>query len=151
MNALHEKNPLNLAELADRFGLEEMLAAEKETAFLISRLYYFGVLTLTDERTQGGRLIFRIPNLVIRKLYVERIQEMLLPNAADKDDAQRAAEEFTQTGNIQSAITFIEQRYFKDFNFCRVLSFINSYLSYMDPVIFESFTKLSKFSKAHPW
>ncbi len=46
--------------------------------FYVSLLCYFGLLTLTPERTPIGELTFRIPNLVIRKLYVE--QNRLCPS-----------------------------------------------------------------------
>jgi len=46
--------------------------------FLASLLYFFGVLTYGG-RDARGRLQLVIPHLVVRKLYVERIQETLLP------------------------------------------------------------------------
>ena len=113
---LNGENPVNIDELADRFGVEAMLSATKDTTFMISLLYYFGVLTLTNERTKNGKLILQIPNLVIRKLYVERIHEMLLPEFSDKEEARQAAEKFYQTGNLQPLCDFIEQRYFRVFD-----------------------------------
>jgi len=113
MDALAEAEPINIPELVDRFGVEDMLSPAKDETFLASLLYYFGVLTLTDKRTDMGKLIFRIPNLVIRKLYVERIRDTLLPEARDKDDSRRAAEAFYQTGDMGPLRDFIEKRYFK--------------------------------------
>jgi hypothetical protein len=52
MHALSEQTPVSITELADRFGVEEMFHATKNTTFLVSLLYYFGVLTLTDQRTE---------------------------------------------------------------------------------------------------
>lgn len=116
LDALNGENPVNIDELADRFGVEAMLSASKDTTFMISLLYYFGVLTLTNERTKNGKLILKIPNLVIRKLYVERIYEMLLSEFSDKEEARRAAEQLYQTGNLQPLCDFIEQHYFKVFD-----------------------------------
>lgn len=116
LDALNGESPVSIDELADRFGVEAMLAATQDTTFMISLLYYFGVLTLTNERTEFGKLILRIPNLVIRKLYVERIQEMLLPEFSDKEEAYRAAELLYQTGDFQPVCDLIEQRYFKVFD-----------------------------------
>lgn len=116
VSALNEDTPVSITELADRFGVEEMLTAVKDTAFMASLLYFFGVLTLTEQHTALGKLILRIPNLVIRKLYVERMQDLLLSDAIARDDAQRAAEIFYQTGNLQPLCDFMEQRYFTVFD-----------------------------------
>lgn len=74
--ALAEAPPISIVALADRFGLRQMLAETKTTTFLASLLYYLGALTLGGE-TATGELILRVPNLVMRKLYVERLAEMI--------------------------------------------------------------------------
>jgi hypothetical protein len=116
MDALSKNRPVSIPELADRFGVQDMLSPAKDATFMVSLLYYFGVLTFTEKRTVLGKLVFRIPNLVIRKLYVERIQEMLLPEFSDKDEARNTAEHFYQTGDIQPLCDFMERRYFKVFD-----------------------------------
>ena len=50
--------------------------------FMASLLYYFGVLSL-EGRTDQGKLTLRVPNLVMRKLYVEQTAEMHLPDPVD--------------------------------------------------------------------
>jgi hypothetical protein len=115
LDALGEE-PVSIPEVADRFGMADMLSPDKDTVFIVSLLYYFGVLTLTEKRTEMGKLVFQIPNLVIRKLYAERIREMLLPDFSDKDGVQHAAEEFYRTGSLQSLCDFIESRYFRVFD-----------------------------------
>jgi len=115
-NALSEEQPLAIAEIADRFGVKEMLFAVKDNSFMVSLLYYFGVLTLTDKETDYGELIFQIPNLVIRKLYVERLQEIFLPRFEELDKAQRVARIFSQTGDMQPLCDFMEDYYFKVFD-----------------------------------
>ncbi len=79
-----------------------------------SFLYYFGVLTI-DGETEVGELILRVPNLVTRGLYVERIQEMLLPDPLDRDDGVLAAEQLYAKGNMEPLCEFVEQRFFKVF------------------------------------
>ncbi len=70
---------LTVEDISDRFGITEMLAdSSKNNAFLASFLYYFGVLTLAGEDSEG-EVILKVPNLVIWSLYVERVQKMLLP------------------------------------------------------------------------
>lgn len=115
IDALDDNHPLVISELSDHFGVKEMLYATKDTSFMASLLYYFGVLTF-DGETQGGELILRIPNLVMRKLYVERIQELLLPEWTHKQQVKRIVQQFYQTGNIQPLCQFMEQTYFKVFN-----------------------------------
>jgi len=109
MGALNEEHPLSILKLSYRFGVEDMLSERKDTTFMASLLYYFGVLTLSGD-TPFGELILKIPNLVVRKLYIERIKEMLLPDV-DKDDALRVARTFYSTGDIQPLCEFIEQRF----------------------------------------
>lgn len=114
MEALNEDHPLAIAELADRFGVEEMLYSVKDDTFVVSLLYYFGVLTLTG-RTSLGKLAFRIPNLVVRRLYVEQLRDMLLPDS-NREKAVRAAEALYSTGDMQPLCEFIERRYFRAFD-----------------------------------
>jgi hypothetical protein len=115
MQALDEQRPLSIMRLADRFGVEDVLQATKDHTFMISLLYYFGVLTLAGQNT-FGELLLRIPNLVVRKLYVERIQDMLLPDLTGRDEAQRAAQTLYQAGDMQPLCDFIEGRYFRAFD-----------------------------------
>ncbi len=81
---------------------------------MTSFLYYFGVLTI-DGQTEEGKLILRVPNLVTRGLYVERIQQMLLPEPADRDDGVFAAEQLYTKGDMDPLCEFVEQRFFKVF------------------------------------
>lgn len=113
LDALQEETPVSVPQLADRFGLTEMLSETHDTVFMASLLYYLGVLTLTGERTPFGELILRIPNLVIRKLYAERLREMLLPDGRNQDAGRQAAQALYQTGDMQPLCDFIEQHYFK--------------------------------------
>jgi len=54
LNALSDETPLIIQDIADRFGVEDMLTVTKDTEFMASLLYFFGVLTLTDQQRQGG-------------------------------------------------------------------------------------------------
>jgi hypothetical protein len=83
--------------------------------FLVSFLYYFGVLTLAGE-TSNLEVILKVPNQVIQSLYVERIQRMLLPEPDDRDDGKFAARKLYQEGKMKPLIDFMESRYFQVFN-----------------------------------
>lgn len=110
--ALNEQEPLTVTTLAQRFGIAEILSGKKKsTEYLAALLYYLGVLTL-DRRTALRKLVLRIPNLVVRELYVERLREILLPDVDDQETAQQAAEIFFVTGDLQPLCDFVERRLF---------------------------------------
>ncbi|MEN8221318.1 MAG: AAA family ATPase [Pseudomonadota bacterium] len=113
--ALNEIPPLSLTELANRFSVDDMLNATKDTTFIVSLLYYLGILTFNGE-TEFGDLRFKIPNLVARKLYVERLFERFLPIDTERSEARQIAKHFYQTGDLQAACDFMEQRYFRVFD-----------------------------------
>ena len=115
LDAVQEEPPLALSVLADRFGVEDMLTAVKDAPFMASFLYYFGVLTFGG-RTSLGHLILRIPNLVARKLYVERVQDMLLPDVRAQDAGRQAIDQFLLSGDLGPVCAFVEQRYFRVFD-----------------------------------
>ena len=113
--ALNEGEPLAVAQLSNRFGVQDMLTAPRTPDFLATLLYYFGVLTLAG-RDALGKLQLAVPNQVIRKLYVERLQEQLLPRYEDQEQRQAVVERFYRTGDLDPLCDFLEQRYFKVFD-----------------------------------
>ncbi|RRR73774.1 MAG: AAA family ATPase [Candidatus Viridilinea halotolerans] len=108
-------NPLELpsvARLASRFGVEDMLTQVRDETFMLSLLYYFGVLTL-DCINNMGKLVLRIPNLVVQKLYVEQLRNHLLPEFGERQTLQRATEALYYHGDLHPLCTFIETTYFR--------------------------------------
>lgn len=114
VQAFQDETTVSVQTLADRFGVEDVLAAHKDPRFMISLLYYFGVLTLAGNN-KFGDLQLRVPNLVIRNLYVERLQALLLPETEQQEAAQ-AAQQLQRQGDLQPLCDFIEQRYFRVFS-----------------------------------
>ncbi|MFN0123961.1 MAG: AAA family ATPase [Blastocatellia bacterium] len=112
VGALNDDEELAVRKLADRFGVEDMLTARRDATFMASLLYFFGVLTQAG-RGPRGDLRLRIPNLVTRKLYAERLQAQLLPEPADQDAAERATNALLRTGDLQPLCDFMEQRYLR--------------------------------------
>jgi len=112
---LNEEKPFAIAELSNRFGVNDILTATKDTPFMASLLYYFGVLTF-DGYSTSGELILKIPNLVMRKLYVEQLQDLFLPDWTAKEQVRGIAQAFYQTGNLHPLCQFMTQNYFKAFN-----------------------------------
>ncbi len=107
---LNETPPLSLKQLANRFGVDDMLNPTKDATFIVSLLYYLGILTFNG-KTFIGKWRFKIPNLVVRKLYVERLFETFLPIETERSVAHQIAEDFYQTGDLQPVCDFLEQRF----------------------------------------
>ncbi|MEZ4865190.1 MAG: AAA family ATPase [Caldilineaceae bacterium] len=93
LQIMDTEHPPAVVALEERFGVHEMLAESNTEPFMLSLLYYLGVLTLDGGLTREGELILRIPNLVMQQLYAERLLRMLLPDAAARDHGQAAAKE----------------------------------------------------------
>ena len=104
-----------IQKISKRFGLSEMLTdASRDRVFLVSFLYYFGVLTLAG-KTDQGELRLRVPNLVIQGLYVERVQRMLLPDPVLRDRGRDAAKKVYQKGDMGPLCAFVQKDYFAVF------------------------------------
>ncbi len=116
LNVTRGQEPAAVTNISDRFGIRDMLADNsRDHAFIVSFLYYFGVLTIAGIRFDG-KLELRVPNLVMRGLYVDRIQRMLLPEPDDRDEGVFAAEQLYGKGDMQPLCDFLEQRYFQVFH-----------------------------------
>ena len=115
LDALAEQPAVSIPELADRFGVQDMLDARKDDVFMASLLYYFGVLTIGG-KGDFGKTALHIPNLVIRKLYAERIRDSLLPDNQSMETARQAAEALYQQGDLRPLCDFVERKYFKIFH-----------------------------------
>ena len=115
LNLMQKAHEVVVSKVSNRFGVKDMLTDKsKNNTFLISFLYYFGVLTLAGENSEG-EMTLRVPNLVMQSLYVERVQRMLLPEPADRDDGTFAAKQVYQKGHMQPLCDFVENRYFTVF------------------------------------
>ena len=115
LNALDQEKSLLLQNLSGRFGVGDMLNAAKDRTFMLSLLYYFGVMTFAG-RGLLGKSVMKIPNLAVKKLYAERIREMWMPESPGRNDASETAEMFFMSGNMQPLCDFIEQKYFRVFD-----------------------------------
>ncbi len=116
LDITRETEQITISDISDRFGIRDMVSDEtKDYEFLISFLYYFGVLTI-DGQTFEGELIMKVPNLVMRGLYINKLRQMLLPEPGERDDGRFAAKKLYAKGNIEPLCKFIEERYFKVFH-----------------------------------
>ena len=64
---LDETRTTPLRQLETRFGVEQLQRVQHDPTYMLSLLYFFGVLTIADVDGMG-RLVLAIPNLVIRGL-----------------------------------------------------------------------------------
>ena len=107
--------PVVIPELVRRFGVADVLDAVKDQPFMASLLYFFGILTL-DGLTPFNECRLRIPNLVARGLYVERLRETWLPQV-DQGGAARALQpairRLAQQADLTPLADLIEQGYFR--------------------------------------
>jgi hypothetical protein len=92
---LDDQNPLSLQKLENQFGIEMLQTLQQDERFMVSLLYYFGVLTITGNGTLGEPIL-GVPNLVIRGLYIEQLKKYTLPNAQDDQTVERMAQQFYQ-------------------------------------------------------
>nr|CAA6821893.1 MAG: PD-(D/E)XK nuclease superfamily protein [uncultured Thiotrichaceae bacterium] len=113
LDALEDR--FGVEALEDRFGVEALREMQSGQKFMLSLLYYFGVLTISG-RSALGELAFGVPNLVIRSLYVEELRKRVLPDAQDGDKVQHLARDFYRTADLQPLAEFMENQYFRVFS-----------------------------------
>jgi hypothetical protein len=111
--------PIKVSQIADRFTLAKMLEyATGDSAHLAAFLYYFGMLTIAGV-TAKRRLLLAPPNLVARKLYLDEILRLLVPDdedpAALRRQGRELAWELTENGDLQPLLSFVEERLFPSF------------------------------------
>ncbi len=116
LDITREKEPPAVSDISDRFGIRDMLNEQgRHHGFIASYLYYFGVLTIAGERSDGT-LELRVPNLVTRGLYVDNIAMLLLPNPSERDEGRFAANDLTSKGDMAPLCEFVEKNYFRVFS-----------------------------------
>ncbi|MBK1649973.1 AAA family ATPase [Rhabdochromatium marinum] len=113
--ALDPEHPPLIASLVHRFGVEDMRRAPKDAPFLGSLLYFLGALTLKDH-TPFGELVLGIPNLVIRKLYVEKLHDQLFPEYPERESLREAAKVFYTQGDLAPLIEVLEANHLRVFD-----------------------------------
>jgi len=110
--ALSGDDQVVIPQLARRFGVEDMLRTVKDQPFMASLLYYFGVLTLAGV-TPYNETMLKVPNLVARALYVERLRDIWLPDNEDRSRMVKVARHLCQTADPAPLCDFIESRLFR--------------------------------------
>ena len=107
--------PVAIDKLERRFGIKQVIDDQShDYRFIVSFLYYFGVVTLQGE-TATGEMVLGVPNLVVRGLFIERIRQMLLPEPKTRDLGRQAGKRLYAKGDMQPVCDFVENHYFKVF------------------------------------
>ncbi len=102
-----EDTTVAIPRLKTSFSLDELTTRNrKDRAAVASLLYYMGLLTLTLD--VPPRL--RVPNLVVRKLFLNRLLEIFLPDLGDSSGAQEVTMAFIGGGDLQPVLSFFEDK-----------------------------------------
>jgi hypothetical protein len=96
-----------IPRLAASFSLDNLTARlQKDRSAVASLLYYMGLLTLVRDVP----LRLKIPNLVVKKLFLDRLLEIFLPDLADSSVAREIAMTFYRDGELGPLLGFFESR-----------------------------------------
>ncbi|KPA11963.1 ATPase AAA [Candidatus Magnetomorum sp. HK-1] len=107
---LIEGKNIYIPEIVRNFGLKKMLnAADQDNSFIAAYLWYGGVLSVKGE-TKKGKLLLNVPNLVIKKLYIEQSRSKLLPSAQLKNIADDVSSQLYENLNMAPLAQFVENK-----------------------------------------
>jgi hypothetical protein len=109
LEALDNQTGVTIPALSSRFGVEDLHRIRDSHTLMASLLYYLGILTLEGE-AGFGECRLGIPNLVVRSLYVERLQDWLALESADLQTRRAVARQFCLSGEMEPLCQFIETR-----------------------------------------
>jgi hypothetical protein len=115
-NILDEQNPVLLPYLESQFGVEQLHRLQTDARYMVSLLYYFGVLTISGIAGGLDELKLEVPNRVIYALYVDTLREKTLPELAERRQVEALAKQFYQTADLQPLADYLEDKYFAVFN-----------------------------------
>ena len=115
-NILDEQNPVLLPYLENQFGVEQLHRLQHDARYMVSLLYFFGVLTIGGLGGELEELRLEVPNRVIYALYVDTLREKTLPDLAQRREVEGLAKQFYQSADLQPLADYLENSYFKVFN-----------------------------------
>lgn len=115
-NILDEQNPVMLPYLENQFGVEQLHKLHTDPRYMVSLLYFFGVLTISGIGEDLGEMVLGVPNRVIFALYVDTLREQVLPDLPQRRQVEALAKQFYQTANVQPLADYLEDSYFALFN-----------------------------------
>ena len=108
-NALSQEKTVSVQTLRRKFGVRDLFDPTLQQDGLAVLLCYLGGLTSAGDLPDGGNTL-EIPNLVMRKLYAERIlAQMTEHDNAKIDSAHRATSQLFVKGKIEPVCAFVEE------------------------------------------
>ena len=157
LDALDEETAISVYTLQKKFGVKELINIHYQRESLAVLLCYLGALTVGG-RTPTGQIQLEIPNLVMRRLYADRILEMLtVDDLSKRNEAREAASQFFINGDIEPLCNFVESyllsvydnRDYREFNeltlktlFMPMLHFNSLYIMDSEPEIMRRYGDL---------
>lgn len=99
---------IEITRLETHFSIADLVAKlDVDRRFVASFLYYLGLLTRAGEppRTHLG-----IPNLVVKKLYLDRMLELYLARPEDRNQAEETVLAFFHDGDPGPLLAFVESK-----------------------------------------
>ena len=112
---IDEQTPLLLEKLENHFGIEMLQTLQQDERFMVSLLYYFGVLTIVDNGAAGDPIL-GVPNLVVQGLYISQLRKKVLANPRDEHAISQVAREFYHSADLQPVIDFVQEKLFSVFD-----------------------------------
>jgi hypothetical protein len=101
---------VQIPEIIDQFGLKSMLnGSEQDISFIVSYLWYGGVVSIKGE-TAFGDLKLNVPNLVIKKLYIDQYKTIILPTAQIKNESAEVHKELIERSDMSPLVQFVEKK-----------------------------------------
>jgi len=122
-DVLDQEAVVTISELGSGWGVQDLLSPVQQRERLAALLCYLGALTVVG-KSEMGEVLLAIPNLVMRKLYAERIWEMAFKAWPEVVAGRNAANLLFGHGDIAPLCQFVEKyllevyhnRDYKDFN-----------------------------------
>ncbi len=98
---------IDVPQLEPTFSLADLTnRLAKDRGAVASFLYYMGLLTLA----RGADVRLKVPNLVVHRLFLDRLLEIYLPAFDDSYEAREVAMRFFGSGELQPLLTFFERK-----------------------------------------
>ena len=111
VDIFNQEPETSVVEIGTEFGADEMLQDNMRQERLASLLCYLGALTINGTAANGN-ILLTIPNLVMKNLYAERIQEMMFKRDMSKFKAiQQVVDILFYHGQLEPLCNFLEESY----------------------------------------
>lgn len=112
---MDKENPPTIPYLENQFGIEQLDRLQNDNRYMISLMYFFGILTIIDI-VALGELQMGVPNKVIEALYVKQLLLQALPNPSDQQSVDQLAKQFYQSADLTPLANYMEDKFFAVFN-----------------------------------